>query len=199
METRQQKAYGAAALTMAGSGSAVQPLQEMGRFATVVIDPPWPVSQSTLYKNGRSAYKPWTYSRMPLAEIRALPVPEILADDAWVFLWTTNRFLPDALECLSHWGLRYRAAFVWDKGAGVQMPGQPAYTVEFVVCASLGKPRYLETVELRTCNRWPRQGNSVKPDGFYELLRRVTPEPRIDVFSRREIEGFARWGDEAPA
>ena len=91
----------------------------MGRYATVVIDPPWPASQSTLQKNGRNAYKPWAYSRMRLAEIRALPVPEILADDARVFLWTTNRFLPDAFECLGHWGLRYRFMLVWDKGAGV--------------------------------------------------------------------------------
>ena len=177
---------------------AVKPLHKMGQFATVVIDPPWPASQSTLQKNGRDAYKPWTYSRMLLADIRALPIPEILAEDAWVFMWTTNRFLLEALECLSHWGLRYRALHVWDKGAGVQMPGLPAFSAEFALCASRGKPRFLETKAFKTCNQWPRQGNSAKPEGFYELLRRVCPAPRIDVFSRRAIEGFERWGNQAP-
>ncbi len=181
------------------SGSVVQPLEEMGRYATVVIDPPWPVSQSTLRKNGRDAYKPWAYPRMSLEQIRALPVPEILADDAWVFLRTNNRFLPDALECVTHWGLRYRSLFVRDKGAGVQMPGLPCSSAEFAVCASLGKPQFLQTKAFRTCNRWPRQRNSEKPEGFYELLRRVTPVARIDVFSRRVIAGFDRWGDDAPA
>ena len=94
--------------------------------------------------------------------------------------------------------MRYRKTFVWDKRAGVQMPGLPRYNAEFALCASRGRPKYLETRAFSTCNRWPRQGNSVKPDGFYELLRRVTAAPRIDVFSRRAIEGFARWGDEAP-
>ena len=105
----------------------------------------------------------------------------------------------DALECVAHWGLRYRSLFVWDKGAGVQMPGLPCSSAEFAVCASLGKPQFLQTKAFRTCNRWPRQRNSEKPEGFYELLRRVTPAPRIDVFSRRVIAGFDRWGDEAPA
>ena len=43
----------------------MQPLEGLRRFATVVIDPPWPVSQSTLQKKGRDTYKPWAYSRMP--------------------------------------------------------------------------------------------------------------------------------------
>ena len=43
-------------------------------FATVVIDPPWPVSQSTLQKKGRDAYKPWAYPRMPLDQIRITPL-----------------------------------------------------------------------------------------------------------------------------
>lgn len=177
----------------------MQPLEEMGRFATVVIDPPWPVSESNLTKDGREAYKPWAYPRMSLAEIRALPIPEILEDDAWVFVWSNNRFLPDALDCLAGWGLRYRTMYVWDKSAGVQMPSLPCYSAEFIVCASRGTPKFRETRNFRTCNRWPRQGNSVKPDGFYELLQRVTAPPRLDVFSRRAIDGFKTWGNEAPA
>ena len=38
----------------------------------------------------------------------------------------------------------------------------------------------------------------MKPDEFYNLIREMSPEPRIDVFSRRIIAGFDCWGDESP-
>ena len=30
------------------------------------------------------------YPTMPVGEIKALPVADVLADDAWVFLWTNE-------------------------------------------------------------------------------------------------------------
>jgi len=37
---------------------------------------------------------------------------------------------------------------------------------------------------------------SRKPTIFYDLVRTVSPGPRIDLFSREEHEGFTQWGDE---
>ena len=42
------------------------------------------------------------------------------------------------------------------------------------------------------------RGHSVKPDGFYKMVRRVTTGPRLDMFNRPRIEGFNGWGDESP-
>ena len=57
-------------------------------------------------------------------------------------------------------------------------------------------PQFLEAKAFNAVFNAPRAGHSVKPDVFYALLRRVSPEPRLDMFSRREIEGFTGWGNE---
>ena len=37
---------------------------------------------------------------------------------------------------------------------------------------------------------------AAKPDKFYNLVKEVSPEPRIDMFSREKREGFAQYGNE---
>ena len=177
----------------------------MGKYATVVIDPPWPVdfardltdvdpgrgSPTGLLANQR-------YVVMPIDEIAAMPIGDVLAADAWVFLWTTKKYLPIAIDLLSGWHCTYRFPMVWHKAVGPQMPGTPKFNAEFIIVGSMGAPQFSETHGFRIANIWPSAGHSVKPEGFYDLLRRVTPGPRLDVFGRRRIAGFESWGDEAP-
>jgi len=40
--------------------------------------------------------------------------------------------------------------------------------------------------------------HSAKPDRFYEIVERVSPEPRLELFARRRRVGWDVWGDEAP-
>lgn len=41
-----------------------------------------------------------------------------------------------------------------------------------------------------------RAFSALGSDAFYDLVRRVSPEPRIDVFSREQRAGFDSWGDQ---
>ena len=61
-----------------------------------------------------------------------------------------------------------------------------------------GNPRFDSIKAFNVANNWPRGAHSEKPEGFYDLLRRVTQAPRLDVFGRRRIAGFQSWGLEAP-
>ena len=46
-----------------------------------------------------------------------------LADGGFVFLWCPQHHLPTAFRVLERWGLEYRWTMVWEKTAGIRMPG----------------------------------------------------------------------------
>ena len=176
----------------------MKPLEEMGRFATVVIDPPWHLEPIGLKTGGLTAYNRIDYVMMSLEEIATLPITAVLDDAAMVFCWTVNKYLPDTYGILQRWGLRYAFTMTWVKGGGVQTPVTPCFNAEWIVVGRKGSPKFRETKAFRTANYWPRGAHSEKPEGFYDLLRRVTPAPRLDIFGRRRIAGFHSWGNEAP-
>jgi len=161
----------------------------VGLYDVVVIDPPWP----TKWSAGKA------YPTMEVEEIAALDVP--VADSAWVFLWATQRFLPDAMRIIEGWGLEYGLTLVWKKtghGQGFKPWGSAKYNCEFCVVARKGSPTFADVANFSACFDAPMQGHSVKPDEFYSLLRRVTAGRRLDMFNRRRIEGFDGWGDQSP-
>ena len=183
----------------------MKPLAEMGRYATVVIDPPWPMAglgltDPTKRTIGHQRVGPTalSYPTMDIAEISALPIADVLADDALVFCWAINRYMPYVYTVMAEWGVAYSYTMTWVKPGGIQTPVTPAFNAEWCIVGRKGKPQYHETKAFSTANYWPREGHSAKPEGFYDLLRRVTPGPRLDVFGRRRIAGFDSWGNEAP-
>lgn len=201
----------------------MKPLEEMGKFATVVVDPPWDIAfggkdaddnhrrREVAIKNGKPRTKPdrsggysaggytgLPYVSMSLDEIQRLPIPVLLTDPALVFLWTTQAMLPFAFGVVDGWGLAYAYTMTWHKPSGPKPLTRPMYNSEFIVVGQRSVPMYLDHKAFVTANYWRDKGHSEKPEGFYDLLRRVTPGPRLDIFGRRKIAGFTSWGNEAP-
>jgi N6-adenosine-specific RNA methylase IME4 len=112
--------------------------------------------------------------------------------------WTTQRFLPAAFGCLDAWGVTYTGTFVWVKPGGMQPMGLFQFDTEFALYGRKGGALFVETTDFRTCIQAPRGPHSAKPDAFYAMVRRVTAGRRLDMFSRRAIDGFEAWGYEAP-
>ena len=164
-----------------------------GQFATIVVDPPWKMGGFG-FDHHYAASK--TYQLMPLSEIAARPVDAIAAPDSHLFLWTTGRFLPDAIAMLPAWGFQYKYPLVWQKNGGPQLPGGPSFNCEYIVYGRRGKARFTDTRDFFTCFYAPRGRHSEKPAAFYRLVARITPAPRIDLFARKRHPGFNAWGDE---
>jgi N6-adenosine-specific RNA methylase IME4 len=128
---------------------------------------------------------------MAIEAIAALPVADVVASDAHLFLWTTNRYLLDAYRIAKAWGFRPAQLLTWCKSRrGVGPGGVFANTTEFVVYGRRGKPEHLSRVDT-TWWTWPRNGHSAKPDAFLDLVEQTFPGPYAELFARRARFGWS--------
>ncbi len=182
--------------------AAVRAKAAKGVYDVLVIDPPWPMKKSERTERpNQAAFGYPTMTEEQLVDVKSWYGRETLpcTDNAHVWVWTTHKFLPMALRLLEAWGLRYVCTFVWHKPGGPQLYGLPQFNCEFALYARRGSPEFIDTKNLPACFEAPRSEHSEKPEEFYAMVRRVTAGRRLDIFNRRQIEGFDCWGKEAAA
>ncbi len=163
-----------------------------GKYRTVVLDPPWPVMRMEREAHPRQGLA-LAYPTMSLDEIAAV-APPVAADGAHVYLWTTQRFLPDAFALFARWGVRYECLLVWLK-AGGPTPYSWQYNTEFALFGRVGSLP-LSRLGLKVGFEAPRGQHSEKPAAFYELVCKASPGPRLDMYARARRAGFEAWGNE---
>lgn len=184
-------------------------LPEKSNFATVVVDPPWehPDSGARTQSTAGNWRGKWLgyesglpYERMTLQGIKALPVPDLAAVDAHLYLWTTNGFLRRAYEVVDAWGFRPSALLTWCKAPmGIGLGGPFTNTTEFVIFARRGSLQPLRRWDStwfqfkRPYNHNGGPAHSAKPEGFLDVVEQVSPGPYAELFARR-----ARLGWEYP-
>jgi MT-A70 len=92
-------------------------LAESGkRFAIIYADPPWKFEVYSGKGKQRSAER--RYDVQSVDVIKALPVPQLAADDCALFLWGVWPEHPGALSVIQAWGFEFKTVgFVWVKAA----------------------------------------------------------------------------------
>lgn len=168
-----------------------------GPFGTVVIDPPWPMQK--IDRDVRPNQAEFDYPTMTVDELLAFwhcDMAPRIEKDCHLFMWTTQKWLPAAIEFMPKIGFNYVLAMVWHKPGGFQPIGLPQYNCEFVIYARRGAPLFIDTKNFNCCFEAPRREHSRKPNAFYDTIRRVTGGSRVDVFSREARKGFAQYGNE---
>ena len=163
------------------------------KYHTLVVDPPWEMQKIETDKNP-SQYG-FDYHTMTNQEIADFPVvPHLAAEDSHLYLWATHKHLPAAFGIAEAWGFRYECLLTWRKDAGF-VPFSWMRSTEFALFCRRGSLQ-LSKLGKRLDLEARRSGHSRKPDQFYDLVKEVSPEPRIDVFSRQSRCGFEAWGNE---
>ena len=168
------------------------------RYRCIVIDPPWPVKKIEREERPNQGVE-LDYPTMSLDEIAVLPIAD-LADESGchLYLWVTQKYLPAGLEMVKSWGFKYQCLMTWRKNVGIT-PYSWMYDTEHVIFARMGNLP-LERLGLRLSFEAKVNGHSVKPDVFYiERVIMASPEPRLEMFARKERDGFSVWGNEVAA
>lgn len=167
------------------------------KYKTILIDPPWKETGGGKIKRGADRH----YPLMSVSEIAAVPVPELLdPDGCHVYLWVTNNFLTAGIKLLKEWGLDYITCITWMKdrfGLGQYYRG----ITEHCLFASTEKRLPYKMTDGKRAQGItgfyePKREHSRKPEKMYELVEKVSYEPRIELFARHYRNGWDHWGNE---
>jgi N6-adenosine-specific RNA methylase IME4 len=189
---------------MEDAASALLATARGRRFPTILADPPWQFQN----KSGKVAPEHRRLSRyatLTLDDIKRLPVEQVAADVAHLYLWVPNALLPDGLAVLQAWGFHYKSNLVWHKvrrDGGSDGRGVGFYfrnVTELVLFGVRGK-------HARTLQPGRRQVNylssrkrehSRKPDELYPIIEACSQGPYLELFARGVRSGWVAWGSQA--
>ncbi len=173
-----------------------------GPFPTILADPPWQFDNRT-GKVAPEHRRLLRYPTMDLQQIGELPVTELAADNAHLYLWVPNALLPEGLAVMDAWGFRYKTNLVWykvRKDGGPDGRGVGFYfrnVTELLLFGVRGSMRTLPPGRTRV-NLFPtrKREHSRKPDEVFEIVESCSPGPYLELFARFAREGWHQWGNE---
>jgi N6-adenosine-specific RNA methylase IME4 len=195
-------------------------LPNAGRYAMIAADPPWHFRARTALQMSN-----WTsrrdaerhYPVMGVDDIAALPVKDIVADDAHLLLWITGPLFVEGkhLAIMKAWGFRPSSvAFTWvklkrsidtrqlrvtatlesDLHVGLGLTTRK--NAEFCILGRRGNAKRLSK-SVREIILSPVREHSRKPDEFYRRAQQYAAGPYLEMFSRESRPGWDSWGLEA--
>lgn len=179
------------------------------KYNIIYADPPWSYYNDSTAKHDCTTVKGMRrppYMVMSSREIMELPISGIAADDAILFIWTTDYHLAKCLDVIKAWGFEYKTvAFSWlkktKKGTPVCFMG--AYTmksgIEMCLLATKGKGahRLVKKHNVRALIESPRMKHSEKPsEARTRIVELLGDLPRVELFARETSVGWHTWGNQ---
>jgi len=163
-----------------------------GVFQVVYCDPPWQYNNS-----GFNSSAEQHYPTMSMDELRAMPVKNMRADNAVMFMWATNPLLKEAIELMGTWGFEYKTNIAWVKDRQINLGFYVYGKHELLLIGTNGsmlpigdKPSSVMTGSNNI--------HSKKPESTYELIEAMYPRLKyVELFARNTPRnGWVKWGNE---
>ena len=175
-----------------------------GRYGTILADPPWRFQNRT-GKMAPEHRRLSRYDTMTLDDIKALPVANVTADIAHLYLWVPNALLPEGIAVLQAWGFEYKTNLVWHKvrkDGGPDGRGVGFYfrnVTELVLFGIKGKNARTLAPGRRQVNfiATRKREHSRKPDELYEVIEECSRGPYLELFARGTRKNWTAFGNES--
>lgn len=170
------------------------------KYSVLYLDPPWQYQGAS--DPGRTAER--HYPTLSQEELLLLPVGEIAAIDAVMFMWVTPPKIAEATDLMAAWGFEYKTCACWDKGgergthAGMGSYYRQQHELLFVGTRG-NMPPPAPSNRPPSILREPRGRHSSKPDIARRQIEAMYGDgiPRIELFARGPVPNWAVWGFEA--
>ena len=113
-----------------------------------------------------------------------------LIEGAFVFIWAREKNVPDPFKLLEDWGLTY--CFIMDGHKEENSKDQSLNQCDdaFTLIGAKGSFSLATANKFEVAFQAERDKHSLKLDRFYDLIRRLTREPRLLMLSPKSIDGF---------
>ncbi len=139
------------------------------------------------------------YATMSIEEIKSIPINKIANIGCHVYCWTTNKFLYETFNVLKSWGVHYHLTLVWTKPSFIAPAMGYQFATEFLLLGFYQKPM-LKFKKIGLKN-WinisqSRNKHSKKPKEFYDLIDKMSPSPKLEMFARDKKDNWDNWGNE---
>lgn len=166
-------------------------------FKCILADPPWQLSlrgKRHRKKEGQFLAS-LPYPTMTVENVCKLKVQDFADDDCHLWLWTTNQHLPNGFEVMKTWGFKYLMPIHWIKPSGIG--NWFIHRTQTVLFGYNKKCKFpLERYKPNVVFTGVPKRHSEKPVEFYDLIERISPGPRLELFARTKRTGWSCWGNE---
>ena len=159
-------------------------------FGTIYADPPWSYDNQ-----GTRAATDNHYDTLTIDELCGLPVKQLTAPQAHLWLWTTNAFLFECPRLFAAWGFEFKSSYVWVKpqmGIGNYLRNSHEFLLLAVKGGLTGAAR-----DVMSWGEFDRTEHSMKPELIRQkVVEPLSPGPRLELFGRRVVPGWVVWGNQ---
>lgn len=173
----------------------VAEISPYGGFPIVYADPAWNFSGNSKDKPGKNARQ--HYDCMPIGDICAIPVRDMVADNALLLIWVTSPFAELAFRVVKAWGFKYKSQLTWPKNTVAHGYWARGAHEILYICRRGKFPCEMPALFPTSIIPGKARQHSRKPEWVAEIVEKRFPDmPKLELFARTARPGWTALGNQ---